>query len=350
MEFTREKTNIAKGVAISLMFAHHLYPHGNRFLNGNSYIPLIPFFNAELYLGKVGNICVSMFLFLSGYGLFLGWSHSQQSPIRYSLAKLKDFYLTYWLYFAIFVPLGFIFFKDRTFWNSDQLRYSGDAITFLLNLCGWSATYNGEWWFVRVFIITLVFLFPIYIKLADKNIILMIFISFILLLLGLKADPWGPLGFLLWQVSFALGIICAKLKFFSSRPIQYLDNLGWVWVMLALLLCFTICFLFRRRFGGLEVKYDFFIVTLFIYFSVRAVVIVNLNKVFTYLGQYSFPLWLVHPFFCYYYFQDIVYFPKWSPFVFILLTTLSLLSIIGIDCAQKNIKDIVLRIKVRVFA
>ena len=339
MEFTREKTNTAKGVAIFLMFVHHLYAFGNRFLNGNSYIPLIPFFNTEFYLGQVGSICVSMFLFLSGYGLFLGWRRSQQSSIRYSLAKLKDFYLTYWLYFVIFVPLGFIFFKDRTFWNSDQLRYSGGAITFLLNFVGWSSTYNGEWWFVRVFIIILLFLFPLYIKLADKNIISMIFISFILLLLGLKVDPWEALGFLLWQASFALGVICAKLKFFSIRPIQYLDNIGWVWVMLCLLLCFTICLIFRLRFGGFGVKYDFLIVALFIYFSVRATAIVNLDKVFTYLGQYSFPLWLVHSFFCYYYFQDIVYFPKWSPFVFILLTTLSLLSILGIEYAQKIIKD-----------
>jgi peptidoglycan/LPS O-acetylase OafA/YrhL len=79
------------------MFAHHLYAFNDRFLNGNSYVPFIPFFNAELYIGRLGSICVSMFLFLSGYGLFLGWVRSQQSSIRYSLAKLKDFYLTYHL-------------------------------------------------------------------------------------------------------------------------------------------------------------------------------------------------------------------------------------------------------------
>ena len=339
MEFTREQTNIAKGLAICLMFAHHLYSFSDRFLNGNTYIPLIPFFNAELYIGMVGSICVSMFLFLSGYGLFLGWVRSQQSSIRYSLAKLKDFYLTYWLYFVIFVPLGFIFFKDRTFWNSDQLRYSGDAITFLLNFVGWSSTYNEEWWFVRVFIITLILLCPLYIKLTEKNIVLMVFISLLLLAIGLKVYPWGALGFFLWQTSFALGVVCAKLKFFSSPPIQYLDKLGWAWVILGLFFCFIICLIFRLRFGVFGVKYDFLIVALFIYFSVRAVAVLRLNKVFTYLGQYSFPLWLVHPFFCYYYFHDIVYFPRWSPFVFILLTTMSLLSIVGIGHLQKFVKN-----------
>lgn len=339
MEFTREQTNIAKGVAISLMFAHHLYSFSDRLLNGNSYIPLIPLFNTELYIGLIGSICVSIFLFLSGYGLFLGWRRSQQSPIHYSLTKCKDFYLTYWLYFLIFVPIGFIFFKHKTFWDSAHLRYSGDVKTFLMNFLGWSSTYNEEWWFVRVFIITLFFLCPLYIKLTEKNITLMIFISLLLLALGSKVYPWGALGFTLWQASFALGVVCAKLKFFSSRPIQALDKLGWVWVIFGLFLCFIICLTFRLRFGVFGVKYDFLIVALFIYFSVRVVIILHLNKVFTYLGQYSFPLWLVHTFFCYYYFQDIVYFPRWSPFVFIFLTAMSLLSVLGIEHFKKIINN-----------
>jgi peptidoglycan/LPS O-acetylase OafA/YrhL len=57
-----------------------------------------------------------------------------------------------------------------------------------------------------------------------------------------------------------------------------------------------------------------------------------------YLGEYSFPLWLVHSFFCYYYFQDIIYFPKWSPFIFMLLITMSLLSVVGIEYSKKRIR------------
>ena len=41
MEFTKEKTNIAKGVAISLMLISHLYAFPDRLLNGNYYIPTI---------------------------------------------------------------------------------------------------------------------------------------------------------------------------------------------------------------------------------------------------------------------------------------------------------------------
>jgi len=342
MEFTKKQTSIAKGVAICLMFVHHLfnYPEfSDRFWPGNSYTPLIYFFNSEAYLARFGNICVSIFLFLSGYGLFLGWAGSQQSPIRYSVNKIKDFYLTYWMYFLIFVPIGLLFFQKQTIWGSTQLRYLGDPITFLLNFLGWSSRYNSEWWFVRLFVLTLLFLCPVYLKLTKKYTVWIAVISLFLFVFALsfEVDPYhSKLNFLIWQTSFALGIICAKFNFFSSRFICYLDKLGWIWVLSGLLLCVLIGLILRSRVG---IKYDFLIAPIFIYFSIRTVGMLQLNKLFAYVGQYSFPLWLVHSFFCYYYFQEFIFFPKWSPLIFLLLSTSSLLSILGIEQLRKLIKN-----------
>ena len=200
---------------------------------------------------------------------------------------------------------------------------------------GWSSTYNQEWWFVWTFVISLLFLFPLYTKLADKDVALVAFISLFLLALSSKVNPYGHLGFIYWQTSFALGVICAKVKFFSTNSlIKHFNKAGWIWIFAWLLLCFIL----RLKVGG--TKYDFLIVPFFIYFSCRAVAILNLSKLIAYLGRYSFPLWLIHSFFCYYYFQDIIYFPKWSPFVFILLTAVSLLSVLGIE----NFRSYILRL------
>ncbi|TVP55503.1 MAG: hypothetical protein EA343_24950 [Nodularia sp. (in: Bacteria)] len=329
MEFTKEKTNIAKGVAVCLMFAHHLYAFDDRLLNDNNYVPLIPFFNAEHYIGLFGNICISMFLFLSGYGMFLGYVRSQQSPIGYSLGKLKDFYFTYWLYFLIFIPIGIKFFQDITIWQSDEIRYSAEARLFLQNFIGWDSTYNEEWWFIRMFLIIVVLLCPIYIKLAEKNISWIIVISLFLFFVSSQVDYYGKLGFLFWQISFALGVLSAKLKLFSSVLIKFLDKLGAFWVFFSLLVCFSL----RFRLGG---EVDFLIVSFFIYFTIRAIAILRLSRVFAYLGKYSFPMWLVHSFFCYYYFQDIVYAPQWSPLVLILLTTMSLLTVMLIEYLRSS--------------
>lgn len=330
MEFTKQNTNIAKGVAIFFMFAHHLYSFDDRLLNGNTYIPLIPFFNAEAYIGRFGNICVSMFLFLSGYGMFLGYLRSEKTLLNYSLVKLRNFYSIYWSYFLIFVPIGIFFFPKVTLWHSAQARYSAAPITFIANLLGWDSTYNGEWWFVKVFAVTLLLLFPFYEKLASKNVIYVAFASLLLFSLSSKVDAYDKLGFIFWQTSFALGIICAKLKFFSSHLIKDLDELGWIWVLSWL----SLCFILRTKIGSSA--YDFLITPFFIYFSVRAIILLRLSRLFAYLGSYSFPLWLTHSFFCYYYFQDIIYFPKWSPLIFILLITMSLLSVLGIEYLRSS--------------
>ncbi len=323
MEFKKEQTNIAKGTAICLMFAHHLYPFEDRFLNGNNYIPLIPFFNVEAPIGMFGGICVSMFLFLSGYGMYLGFLRSNKSALTYSLVKVKEFYFTYWLYFVIFVPIGILFFPKVTLWHSEQVRYSVEPMIFIANFVGWESTYNGEWWFVRIFVFTLLFLFPLYAKLAATNVTLVVFASLFLFSLSSHVSAYGKFGFIFWQTSFALGIICARSKFFESQFIEYIDKSGWIWVFSWLSLCF-----FLKTSGF---SYDFLIVPFFIYFSIRAIVILRWSRLFAYLGKHSFALWLIHSFFCYYYFQDIIYFPKWAPLIFMLLTTMSLLSVVSIE-------------------
>ncbi|MEM9448741.1 MAG: acyltransferase [Cyanobacteria bacterium P01_E01_bin.6] len=333
MEFTRERTNIAKGVAICLMFAHHLYAFGDRLLDDNRYIPLIPFFDAEAYIGNFGNICVSMFLFLSGYGMYLGYRHSsKKSALAYALNKLKDFYINYWRYFIIFVPVGLLFFQNVTLWNSHQLRYSTEPVLFLKNLIGWDSTYNAEWWFVRMFVVTLLLLFPLYAKLAEQNSALLILLSLFLFFVNKEVHPWGMFGFVFWQTSFACGIVCARLNLFSSELIQTGDIATWHNTILG----FLLCFFFRLKVDSAD--YDFLIVPFFIYFSIRIVEQLRTSQLFAYLGKYSFSLWLTHSFFCYYYFQHAIYAPRWSPLVFAFLMLSSLLSVLTIEYGAMKIK------------
>lgn len=333
MEFTKEKTNIAKGVAICLMFAHHLYAFDDRLLNDNSYIPLIPFFNLEAYIGNVGNICVSMFLFLSGYGMYAGYLRTKKkTSIHYAWKKLKNFYSTFWLYFIVFVPIGIIFFQDVTLWDSNRTRYSREPIIFLTNFIGWNSTYNGEWWFIQVFVIILFGLFPIYNRLVKSDVILFMLISVILLCISFRFNSWGKMGFVFWQTSFALGMLFAKFNIFSNHLFQMLDQSSLGRIALGLLLCLIL------RFEVQSTNYDFLITPFLTYFSVRTIELLRLSKILEYLGIYSFALWLIHSFFCYYYFQDFIYAPKWSPLIFILLIASCLGTILGINYLFSHIK------------
>jgi len=328
MEFTKEQTNIAKGVAVCLLFVHHLFGFEDRFLDGNRFIQVIPFFNLEAEIAGFGNICVAMFVFLSGYGMYSSYLSTKQPLLSYTLKKLRNFYFTFWLYFLVFVPIGLRYYTQITIWGSDQVRFLSDSKIFLANFVGWSSSYNDDWWFVWTFICLLA-LFPLYAKLAQKNIVSLVFISLLLLVLSSKFGPYGHLSFAYWQTSFALGILCAKARFFSSNIlIKHFDKPGLPFIVAWLILCVVL----RRQVGG--TRLDFLIIPFFIFFSCKAVSLLNLSKPFAYLGKYSFPLWLTHSFFAYYYFQSIVYYPKWSPFVFLALTTLSLLSVVGIEALR----------------
>ncbi|MHC5728959.1 MAG: acyltransferase family protein, partial [Nostoc sp.] len=204
-----------------------------------------------------------------------------------------------------------------------EIRYLAEPDILLKSFLGWNSRYNEEWWFVRLFI-TLLILFPIYIKLIEKNPILMASLSLLVFSFHSQLDNYNDFFLSVHQMSFALGMLCAKTNFFTGRLIEKLDKSS----SLVIVLIIGVCYLIHHIFKG---NYDFLITPFFIYASVRAITILNLSQVFSYLGKYSFPLWLIHSFFCYYYFQNIVYGLKWSPLVFVVLTSLSLLSVLGIE-------------------
>ena len=227
--------------------------------------------------------------------MFLGYTHSNKNSLQYSFNKLKNFYFTYWTYFLIFVPIGLIFFKDTTLWNSNEVRYSEDLLTLFEGISGWSSKYNSEWWFVRMFVLLLFFISPLYINLGKQKPFLLSFISISLFLISkiLKVDYFGVLSVFFWQIMFAVGILCAKSKFFTSNFIRYFKSSKIILLILSILF-FIIA---RFRFGA---QIDFLFIPIFIYLAIRTIEMLRLSKILAYIGEYSFPLWLVHSFFCYY--------------------------------------------------
>lgn len=71
--FTKEHTQIAKGVAILLMIAHHLFAFPERIYINSGYISMVSLFgyDIEFLIGIFGKLCVAMYLFLSGYGIYM---------------------------------------------------------------------------------------------------------------------------------------------------------------------------------------------------------------------------------------------------------------------------------------
>lgn len=111
--FTRTDTKVIKGVAVLLMLMHHLfYFPDNRPYSMPEVRQTLPNFmgqGLETMLGIFGVICVPIFFFLAGYGLYL---QTRRDGFRLE-KRILAVYTQYWKIFFIFIPIGFLFSATR---------------------------------------------------------------------------------------------------------------------------------------------------------------------------------------------------------------------------------------------
>jgi len=156
-QFGRSSTKTIKGAAILLMLAHHLMDNPEKqWINMPEIYRLFPSIvggmSIDRAVGSFGQICVSLFMFLGGYGLY-----KQMQDQSFSLfGKIKRLYITYWKYFIIFIPIGLAFFNKQSDYmvRSDFCHVFENINIKTLVACfwGWSFEINREWWFLRSFV------------------------------------------------------------------------------------------------------------------------------------------------------------------------------------------------------
>lgn len=326
LEFTKKDTAIIKGIAIIFMFMHHLFAFPDRIKGSSNYISLFSIYgtNIEVLLALFGKICVAMFLFLSGFGMYKKIMNNREKMISIIFKKLKELYVYYWIIFLIFIPISF-FIGIRLF-NFNEL---------FDNLIGYKSTYDGEWWFFELYVLTMI-TFPITRKVIRNSSVISL-INIILISVGTRTILpslvnndilmnfsqsffYNEVSFLLgWLPCFLMGCTFAKFDLFSKIKKLFrennLDN-----IIVYILIYIGIIYL-RRRLDD-TMNFDYLFAPIFIFASVHVVRFLKLDKLFTILGKHSTNMWLIHSFFCYQYFQALVYYPKISIIVVAWLTTL----------------------------
>lgn len=153
---TKKISKQLKGIAVCLMVIHHLFAFPDRISSINyTSLKMINDIPIEYYIGVFGKICVSMFLFLSGYGLVITYKNIKLT-FESIFKRVLSFYKVYWVVFIIFIGYGFMA-------NILEFRLQ----EFLLSLVGVSSKYNGEWWFIRTYILFLL-VYPFIVKVLER--------------------------------------------------------------------------------------------------------------------------------------------------------------------------------------
>lgn len=300
--YSKDHTLIAKGAAILLMLFDHLY-----WLDFGSYssvINLLQYRNFPWLIGSIGNICVAMYLFLSGVGM--GKKKGKES-FKSSIQRIWNFYKKYLVITIIFVMIGCC---------CGKLEF--DFRTFILNLLCVNYEYNIFAWFVITYIV-IIFVFPLFQKLIDNtniaiNIISVIGvkvgITFIYYLLrnsiGVSGEVYKVMiePFMFLPV-FLIGYILAK-KCFIEKIDMVINKTKIPRLIYALIIALTMVFMIifpQTIFDNITAP------ILCICFSYM-IKDTKAEKVFQYIGEKSMYIWLIH-YYLLIYIGKIIYLPKY---------------------------------------
>lgn len=353
--FTKDNTYIAKSVAIILMFIHHLFAFPNRLLDGVTYVSCFLVGGntpIEFYVGEFGKICVSMFMVLSGYGTYLSLLTNKNSITYFIYNKIKHLYLIYWKVFIIFIPIGMCL---------GVKRIEKDVGSILYNFSALKISYNGEWWFLTPFIMTLILLPLIKQWLDRKNaeigVDIFIIISFTIIINRIipnimKLDFLSDFNkTLYWSIlystlklipQFLIGCIIAKYDLFTGLRKKIKNN---VLIYALSIVTIILVFYLRKKNGSLM---DVIYAPLFI-LAITSIIqdIRYVSDLLIRLNKRSTEMWLIHSFFCYHFCQKLIFSPKLSILILLLLIIISYASAWLIEyvfsCIKRIIRSFILK-------
>lgn len=231
-KFSINDTYMIKGIAILCLLCHHLFA-------GVLIPPIIWDSTSKItIIATLSKVCVSIFLFLSGYGLNISYSNRKTNKFSFVLKHLKKLLISFWLIYILFVPLGF-------FLDSNPLIVYGNDFSgiknFLLDFFGLSAlfstpTMNQTWWYMETTIV-LYILFPLIYLISKKIPITTIIITSIPMIVNVYIHNYSVNNCreIYWFLPFVLGVIFSQ-KNFLEKYLIFLKTKRIKWSIISFLL------------------------------------------------------------------------------------------------------------------
>ena len=342
--FTLADTNALKGLAIILMFYHHLFAFPERLPKGIKFEALfeISGISSAYAVAVIGKICVAIFVFLGGYGTYISCTRS--SAKEAICKRTRVMYDSLWSVFVIFIPLCIAFDVKRVTEHYDDM---------LLNFLGLKTNYNREWWFFAPYLI-LVLLIPLIKKLTEKSKNLAVGIvavcavtAFSEILFPYLMQVSGLIYVLVRNTvkilpGFIGGCVFAKFDVLTKIKTRFSSKVGYsIGALVAV--CAIVCI--RGLTGE---RFDYLIVMLF----VPLVTVALNNKAGRYvhgflniIGRESTNMWLIHSFFCFYVFPKLVYAPRYTPLIALWLFGLTFATAKVLTLLRKSVGLAICKVK-----
>ena len=334
MEFDKKQTNIAKGIALCMLLWHHLFYNNPEYHNLFTSLYIITTGNipVESFIADFCKICVSIFLFLSGYGLHKSWiSYKCKHCVNGNLKLGKQFVFVrnhllklmgeYWFIFIIFVPIGFFLgkFSYIPSWHT-IVYYTVDF--FGLAYLFWTSTFNPTWWFMSVIIIYYL-IFPLLMKLNDYSPEILLLIAIFLALVPFAfAFPFSfnIRDMLQYALPFVSGIYFSNYNLLQKTNIclnTYPKKIIVPTLFFANFLIFRLDIINQQYYLDILGTIPIVLLSYMLISKIKF-----LDKILEELGKVSGKIFMFHTFINGIYFCDFAYSPKYPILIFLFLLVL----------------------------
>lgn len=320
MTFDKRQTTIAKGVAVLLLLWHHLFYNAPS--QYDDFVTLFTFRNipVESFIADFCKVCVAIFLFLSGYGLFKSYhsymnknSSDGKLPFKKQVYYVKNHLIkllsSYWFVFVIFVPLGLFFGKPfYVYYGFNPVYYLTDFFGVNYLFFGMNGTMNVTWWFMSIIIVFYI-IFPVLYRIQKYSPeVLLVIASFIMFM---PIPDFRELK--IWVCPFVLGMYVSRYNVLNKLGGVKLNT-----IPKSLICCILSVLMFaylRYEFLGVQIDSLFGLSVIFFSFLVLSRIPI-LNKFLYEMGKYSASIFMFHTFIIGYYFKDLIYWFKYSVIIF----------------------------------
>ncbi len=334
---TKEESNALKGIAIIMLLLHHSFAFPDRYEG----FQIVTFFLSEADLNKIADFCkitVSMFAFVSGYGLSAQAAHTEDADLPTVLGRrCKNLILSFAPVAAVCMVAMELTYGGVTAACFQEGVVNG-VIYVLLNLCG---IYNlfgtpsvcDEWWYMSA---ALVFILsaPFWRKAICRYRALPL-VALVLLPRILGIGSLGGTSVLTFTMPFVLGVYFQTCQVFSAID-RVVDKIGSACRLFPIVLALFLMVasyqlyihmtstLYNLRYGGVPLL--FIVACRIIFCQFRL-----LRSGFAFVGKYSSNMYYIHSVLLYKLFPDFFYRQRWCGLTVIWLFAITLVISILIE-------------------
>lgn len=321
---TKQESNIMKGLAIILMYIHHLFYDEGSFSGYDIDFGLIGM-KKTIQLAQLSKVCVAIFVFVTAYGITKQYMEkgisSPKEMMKYSTKKYLKLMFGFW--FILFLAILTSTIMCAHTWQEVYGTNNMSIYYFILDFLGMayrfdSPTYNATWWYLT-FAIVLIFLMPIFIKMYDSFGLLMIPFAFFAPIF-INANDNIDSVFSWYFMGIVFAVVFAKDNFLENIKIAVTKSGKIVLLLSSILLGMGLSWLRLKaiwRVSAIDNLLVLCIVFINILFISKLPVV---NRILEKLGTYSMNLFLTHTFIKSYFLREFTY--SWKYPLLILLVFL----------------------------